>query len=172
MGNGCLDQLMLAENPLVFQVLYLIKYIGNFTYFIWDAMVRLLKTSGLASDSTNLSFVSLFPCIWQLLYSFIFADPTLHCQREQQCPPWPWQKIGTHGQVRILQRESNRGCVSYRGFQCGFCGGSSNGLGLVRYLYHHAKNVCPSKVKWGVTAVVGGGVKKGLSQSHLLLLCT
>jgi len=53
MGNGCLDQLMLAENPLAFWVLYLIKYIGNFTYFIWDAMARLLKTSCLVSGNTS-----------------------------------------------------------------------------------------------------------------------
>jgi len=49
---------MLAENPLAFQVLYPIKYIGNSTYFIWDAMARLLKTSGLASGNTNLTLSS------------------------------------------------------------------------------------------------------------------
>ena len=50
------DQLLLAQDPPAFEVLYHVKYFGKFTYFIWDAMARLLETSGLASGNTK--------CLW------------------------------------------------------------------------------------------------------------
>jgi len=51
--NNPWAQLILAEDPPAFEVLHLVKYFENFIYFIWDAMARLLKTSGLASGNTN-----------------------------------------------------------------------------------------------------------------------
>ena len=74
---------MLAENPLAFWVLYLIKYIGNFTYFIWDAMARLLKTSGLASGNTTQNgenkteTYALYQCTFLHMQKFS-KSPTTH----------------------------------------------------------------------------------------------
>ena len=68
--NNWWDQLMFAEDPPAFEVLYHVKYVETFTYFIWDAIARLLKKSGLASGNTNTD-----QCIWTCSATSSFVIP-------------------------------------------------------------------------------------------------